>query len=350
MAASDPAASSVSVDPYSLIRSLLFALEPEQSHDVAISALACYGALPGAPVPLAGRPRRLFGLDFPNAVGLAAGLDKDARAVAGLARLGFGHVEVGTVTPQPQPGNPRPRLFRLPRQQALINRMGFNSGGVAALARRLAALRASSTLRGTVLGVNVGKNRDTPLERAATDYVSGMTAVYEFADYLTLNLSSPNTPGLRTLQSGDALGPLLGEVREARAQLTERHRRYVPVLLKIAPDLVLADLEIIAAAVREAGIEGLIATNTTITRPGLDAEPAAREQGGLSGAPLRPLAAATVTRLRSLVGPAVPIVGVGGVLSGADGAAMLAAGADLLQIYTGFIYRGPALIRETARL
>jgi dihydroorotate dehydrogenase len=350
MAGPDPAAPSVSLDPYAFIRSLLFALEPEQSHEVAIAALACYGALPGAPVPLPGRPRRLFGLEFPNVVGLAAGLDKDARAVAGLARLGFGHLEVGTVTPQPQPGNPRPRLFRLPKQRALINRMGFNSGGVAALARRLAALRASSRLGGTVLGVNVGKNRDTALARAAADYVAGITAVYEFADYLTLNLSSPNTPGLRTLQSGDALRPLLHEVREARARLSERHGRQVPVLLKIAPDLVEADLEIVAAALRESGIDGLIATNTTIARPGLDAEPIAQEQGGLSGAPLRPLAAATVTRLRALVGPAVPIIGAGGILSGADGAAMLAAGADLLQIYTGFIYRGPALIREIARL
>jgi dihydroorotate dehydrogenase len=350
MARTRPAAPSVSVDPYRLIRSLLFTLEPEQSHEAAIAALACYGALRGTPTPLPGRTRRLFGIEFPNAVGLAAGLDKDARAVAGLARLGFGHVEVGTVTPLPQPGNPRPRLFRLPRQRALINRMGFNSGGVAALAQRLATLRASGKLRRTVLGVNLGKNRDTPLERAAADYVTGMTAVYTFADYLTLNLSSPNTPGLRTLQSGDALRPLLGDIREARARLAERHRRHVPVLLKIAPDLVEADLEIIAAAVQGSGIDGLIATNTTITRPGLDDEPVAREQGGLSGAPLRPLAIATVTRLRALVGPAVPIIGVGGVLSGADGAALLAAGADLLQIYTGFIYRGPALIRETAGL
>jgi len=335
---------------YDLLRSLLFTLDAERSHDVALAALRGYGRLPGQPRPLPGRPRQLCGLTFPNAVGLAAGLDKEARAIAGLARLGFGHIEVGTVTPQPQPGNPRPRLFRLPAARALINRMGFNSGGVAALAQRLDQLRAADCLRGTVVGVNVGKNKDTPLERAAADYVAGMTAVYGAADYLTLNLSSPNTPGLRTLQSAAALGPLLAEVREAGARLAARHGRRVPVLLKIAPDLVREDLEIIAVAVRAEGIDGLIATNTTITRPGLEGEPLAAEAGGLSGAPLKPLARATVATMRELVGPALPVIGVGGLQSAADGSAMLAAGADLLQIYTGFIYRGPALIRELAPL
>lgn len=335
---------------YSLIRSLLFALDAECSHEVSIAALRGYGALPVRPRPLPGRPRQLFGLTFRNAVGLAAGLDKEARAVLGLARLGFGHVEVGTVTPLPQPGNPKPRLFRLPAQRAIINRMGFNSGGVAALARRLAVLRDGDRLQGTIVGVNVGKNRDTPLERAAADYVACMTAVYGAADYLTLNLSSPNTPGLRTLQSAEALGPLLAEIREASARLAQRHGQRVPVLLKIAPDLLQEDLEIIAGAVREQGVDGLIATNTTITRPGLEGVRLAAEAGGLSGTPLRPLALATVGALRALVGPNTPVVGVGGILSAADGEAMLAAGADLLQIYTGFIYRGPALVRELAGL
>lgn len=335
---------------YPLIRSLLFALDAERSHEVALAALRAYGALPGRPHPLAGRARVVAGLTFGNPVGLAAGLDKDARAVAGLARLGFGHIEVGTVTPLPQPGNPRPRLFRLPGERALINRMGFNSGGVHGLAARLLDLRERDVLAGTILGVNVGKNRDTPLERAAADYVAGMTAVYATADYLTLNLSSPNTPGLRTLQSGAALGPLLDAVGEAGQALAARHGRRVPVFLKIAPDLVDADLEIIAAAAADPGVDGFIATNTTIGRPGLAGVPHGAEAGGLSGAPLRPLALATVARLRALVGPDVPVIGVGGIGSAADGAAMLAAGADLLQIYTGFIYRGPALVRELARL
>jgi dihydroorotate dehydrogenase len=335
---------------YALIRSLLFALDAEQSHDVALAALSLYGRLPGRPRPIAGTPRTLLGLRFANPVGLAAGLDKDARALTGLARLGFGHIEVGTVTPLPQSGNPKPRLFRLPAARALINRMGFNSGGVTAMAGRLLALRDANRLGGTLLGVNVGKNKDTPLDRAADDYICAMTAVYASADYLTLNLSSPNTPGLRTLQSADALGPLLAAVREAQARLAERHGRRVPVLLKIAPDLLGEDLEIIADAVLREGADGIIATNTTITRPGLDGEPLAQQAGGLSGAPLRPLSLATVTRLRSLVGPTVPVIGVGGIQTAADGAAMLAAGADLLQIYTGFIYRGPALVRELARL
>lgn len=335
---------------YALIRSLLFAVDAERSHDLALAALRAYGLLPGRPGPLPGRARQLFGLEFPNAVGLAAGLDKEARAVLGLARLGFGHVEVGTVTPLPQPGNPRPRLFRLPRERAIINRMGFNSGGVTALAARLAGLRSGGRLGSTILGVNVGKNKDTPLDRAAADYVACMTAVYAAADYLTLNLSSPNTPGLRTLQSRDALRPLLAEIREAQARLTERHRRRVPVLLKIAPDLLQEDLEIIAEAALEQGVDGLIATNTTITRPGLEREPLAAQAGGLSGAPLSPLALATVRNLRALVGPEFPLIGVGGVQSRADGSAMLEAGADVLQIYTGFIYRGPALVRDLAGL
>ena len=329
---------------------MLFALDAEQSHDVALAGLRLYGRLPGRPRPIVGTPRTLLGLRFANPVGLAAGLDKDARALPGLARLGFGHIEVGTVTPLPQPGNPKPRLFRLPAARALINRMGFNSGGVALMAGRLAALRDADRLGGTLVGVNVGKNKDTPLDRAADDYISAMTAVYASADYLTLNLSSPNTPGLRTLQSADALGPLLAAVREAQACLAGRHGRRVPVLLKIAPDLLDEDLEIIADAVLREGADGIIATNTTITRPGLEDQPLALQAGGLSGAPLRPLSLASVARLRSLLGSTVPVIGVGGIQTAADGAAMLAAGADLLQIYTGFIYRGPALVRELARL
>ena len=335
---------------YPLIRQGLFALDPETSHDVALGSLAWLGTIPGSIRPARGRARTLFGVRFANAVGLAAGLDKDARAVLGLARMGFGHIEVGTLTPRPQPGNPRPRLFRLPAQRALINRMGFNSGGAAAGARRLEALRQGGRLDGVIVGVNVGKNRDTALEAAASDYVAGMDAVYPWADYLTLNLSSPNTPGLRTLQSADALAPLLETVAEAGAQLAARHGRRVPVLLKLAPDLVAEDLEVIATTARGGGVDGLIATNTTITRPGLDGVPYANETGGLSGAPLKPLSLGTVRALRGLLGPDYPLIGVGGIESAADGRAMLDAGANLLQIYTGFIYRGPALVRALARL
>ncbi|HEX7036924.1 MAG TPA: quinone-dependent dihydroorotate dehydrogenase [Pseudomonadales bacterium] len=335
---------------YAAARTLLFTLEPERSHELALAALALYGRLPGRIAPLQGTPRELMGLTFRNPVGLAAGLDKDARAVEGLARLGFGFVEVGTVTPRAQPGNPRPRLFRLPEAHALINRMGFNNLGVDAMVARLERLRRRGRLGDTRLGVNVGKNRDTPLERAADDYRRCIEAVFPYADYLTLNLSSPNTPGLRTLQSQAALAPLLEQIKEAQARAADRHRRRVPVLVKIAPDLAEADIEIIARTVERLEIDGIIATNTTITRPGLADDPRAAEAGGLSGAPLHPLAVDTVRRLRAALHSPVPIVGVGGIMDAGGGRALLCGGADLLQIYTGFIYRGPALIRELAAL
>ncbi|MFM8353879.1 MAG: quinone-dependent dihydroorotate dehydrogenase [Gammaproteobacteria bacterium] len=335
---------------YALFRQCLFALEAERSHDLTLAAFAALSRLPGSARPAPGRPRRLFGIEFPNAVGLAAGLDKDARAVLGFARMGFGHIEVGTLTPRPQPGNPKPRLFRLPAHRAIINRMGFNSGGVAAATLRLDQLRQSGRLDGVVLGVNVGKNKDTPLEAAADDYVKCMAAVYGSADYLTLNLSSPNTPGLRTLQSQAALVPLLERVADAGAGLAQRHGRRVPVLLKIAPDLVAEDLDIIAAAARDCGIDGIIATNTTITRPGIAGDRHGGEAGGLSGAPLTPLALSTLVALRARVGRDFPLIGVGGIDSEADGRARLDAGADLLQIYTGFVYHGPRLVRALARL
>lgn len=335
---------------YAPLRALLFAMDPEASHRLALAGLSAYGRLPGSLGPLPGRPRRLMGLEFANPVGLAAGLDKDAVAVEGLARLGFGFVEVGTVTPRPQPGNPRPRLFRLPESRALINRMGFNNAGVEAMSLRLEALRRRNRLGATLLGVNVGKNKDTPLTEAADDYHRCMVAVYRYADYLTLNLSSPNTPGLRTLQSEESLVPLLDRITETRERLSAEHGRQVPVLVKIAPDLAEADVDIVAAAVERCGIDGVIATNTTVARPGVAQHPLASEAGGLSGAPLAPASLATVSRLRAALADTVPIIGVGGIMDAAGGRAMLEHGADLLQIYTGFIYRGPALVRELAGL
>jgi len=335
---------------FTLLRPLLFSLDPELSHDLSIAALGCYGRSPGRIRPAqgpgrAGRPIELMGLKFVNRVGLAAGLDKDARALEGLARLGFGFIEVGTVTPRPQPGNPKPRLFRLPAQEAIINRMGFNNDGVAAMARRLADVRHRNRLRGTLVGVNVGKNKDTPLESAADDYTECMRAVYAYADYLTLNLSSPNTPGLRALQSGEELTRLLRAVSACRDRLTSEQQRRVPLLIKVAPDLHSDDVTAVAQAVIAHGIDGVIATNTTISRSGVEASPHAAEAGGLSGAPLHPLARAKVREFRQALGADVPLIGVGGITDVDSGEAMFAAGADLVQIYSGFIYRGPDLIR-----
>jgi len=343
---------------YPLLRSLLFLLDAETSHEVTMAALRLYGALPGfqpglPPGPIragGGATRQLMGMNFAHPVGLAAGLDKDARAVEGLARLGFSFVEVGTVTPRPQPGNPRPRLFRVPEASALINRMGFNNLGMLEMARRLEALRRRDRLGSTRVGINLGKNKDTPLDVASEDYTACMKTLYPYADYLTLNLSSPNTPGLRTLQSGDALATLLERIKDCQAKLTQQHGRRVPVLLKVAPDLPVEDLEIIARQLVAFEIDGIIATNTTISRPGLQSHPLACQAGGLSGSPLLPLALDVVGQLRQLLGPDVPVIGVGGIMDADDGRAMLARGADLLQIYTGLIYRGPALVRALSRL
>jgi len=336
---------------YSVLRPLLFLLDEEVSHDLTIAALELYGRLPGAIRPACGagplgEPVSLMGLRFLNRVGLAAGLDKNARAVEGLARLGFGFVEVGTVTPRPQPGNPKPRLFRLARHDAIINRMGFNNQGAERLRDRLERVRRRGHLQDTLVGVNVGKNKDTPLESAGADYVQCMERVYPLADYLTLNLSSPNTPGLRQLQSGRELTGLLEQVVGSRERLAAAHGRRVPLLVKVAPDLHPDDIPAIAAGIREFGIDGVIATNTTVTRPGLEDEPLADTTGGLSGAPLAPLARASVRAFREALGPGVPLVGVGGIFSRAAAEEMLAAGANLVQLYSGLIYCGPGLPRR----
>lgn len=327
---------------YALARPLLFALDPERAHELTLGladAPLRFGLLrvPRAP----GTPVRAMGLEFPNAVGLAAGLDKNAEHVDALARLGFGFLEVGTVTPRPQAGNPKPRLFRLPRAQALINRMGFNNVGLDAFLENLA--RAS--WRG-VLGINIGKNADTPIERAADDYALCLERVYARANYVTVNISSPNTQGLRSLQGQGALDALLGRLAPLRDALAERHGRRVPLALKVAPELDAAQVQGVADAVRRHRIDGVIATNTSLAREGVEGLPHAAETGGLSGAPIRARATATLAALAAALKGEAALIGVGGILRGADAAEKLAAGASLVQLYTGLIYRGPVLVAE----
>ncbi len=330
---------------YPLVRPLLFSLDAEQVHELTIAWLARH---PGSGSLMAGAtvqdPVRLMGLEFRNRVGLAAGLDKNGECIEAFDRMGFGFIEVGTVTPRPQPGNPRPRMFRLPRERAIINRLGFNNQGVDAL-----VARASRARRRAVLGINIGKNADTPLERAEDDYLSCLHKVYAVADYITVNISSPNTVGLRDLQQAGRFDQLLRKLAEAREQLSDRHGKRRPLLIKIAPDMDDAQLADVALTARERGIDGLIATNTTTSRSGVEHHALASQAGGLSGAPLRPMADRVLRRLREQVGPDFPLIGVGGILSGANAAARRAAGADLVQVYTGFIYRGPAFVGECAR-
>lgn len=331
--------------PYALLRPLLFALEPERAHGLTLQVLRLSGRLP--PREAAEPPVRLMGLEFPNRLGLAAGFDKNAVAVSGAARLGFGFIEVGTVTPRPQPGNARPRVFRYPQERALINRSGFPNEGAAACARRLRVARRHRR----IVGVSIGKNADTPLPRAVDDYVECLRVVHDVADYVAVNISSPNTAQLRELHERTRLGPLLAALQEERRRLLAGTGRHLPIVLKLSPDLDAPTLETVAAVLRElygdGGIDGIIATNTTTSRDGL---PAARDViGGLSGAPLLPLALATVRRLRELLGPAVPIIGSGGVDDGESALALRGAGADLVQIYTGLVYRGPRLIDECLR-
>lgn len=331
---------------YDLLRPALFRLEAETAHHLSLRALAIAGrsglaACLGASVPA--QPVRLMGLDFPNPVGLAAGLDKNGEAIDGLAALGFGFVEIGTVTPRPQPGNPRPRLFRIPERQAIINRMGFNNAGVDHL---LANVQASR-FRG-VLGINIGKNFDTPLESAVDDYLSCLRRVYPLASYVTVNLSSPNTPGLRDLQFGEPLERLLAALKEEQAKLASEHGAYRPLVLKIAPDMADDDIASVAASLLGHGIDGVIATNTTIAREGVEGLPNAGEKGGLSGAPLAEKSTRVVEQLSLHLGGRLPIIAAGGITDARTAADKIRAGASLVQIYSGFIYRGPRLIAEAA--
>ena len=330
---------------YSTLRPLLFSLEPEAAHGLTLYALGVaqrsklmrFVAQP----PPAGVPVRAFGIDFPNPVGLAAGLDKNGEHLDALGALGFGFIEIGTVTPRPQPGNPKPRMFRLPEHEAIINRMGFNNGGVDALARNV----EQAQWRG-VLGINIGKNKDTPNERAAGDYLACLERVYPLASYVTVNVSSPNTPGLRDLQEGDSLQGLIATLMEAREKLAGQHGARKPMLLKIAPDLDTAQMDAIASALEGSGIDGLICTNTTIDRTDVAGAPHASEQGGLSGKPLFRKSTAVLRGMAQRLGDRIPLVGVGGVLTGSDAADKIAAGATLVQIYSGMIYRGPWLLME----
>ena len=331
---------------YKHIAPLLMRMEPEDSHDFAMASLRLASQLQldrlAAPPVL--DPVEYMGLRFPNRVGLAAGLDKNADAFEMLGSLGFGFVEVGTVTPRPQPGNPKPRLFRIPEAGALINRLGFNNLGLDHVLRRVANRRY-----GGVLGINIGKNKDTPPERSLEDYVAGLDAVHAWADYVTLNLSSPNTPGLRDLQLGQALDDLLAGMSAARARVAERDGMRTPMLVKIAPDLHDDDIKAITERLIASGIDGVIATNTTITRPDVAELPISQEAGGLSGPPLRARSLDVLRCVRAAAGDALTLIGVGGIDSGQAARAARDAGADLVQIYTGFIYHGPALIRDIAR-
>jgi len=327
-----------------LAKSALFCLPPEVAHDLSMTSLAAYGGLPLSIRPVAGRAQQLFGLHFANPLGLAAGLDKDAVAVTGLARLGFGFVEVGTVTPKPQPGNPQPRLYRLTQDQAVINRMGFNNAGLTAMVPRLQRLRERQQLPNTRLGVNIGKNKDTALAAAASDYLQCFRAVAPYADYVTVNLSSPNTPGLRTLQGPEALRQLLSPLKELQQSRADMN---VPMLVKIAPDLAVADIDDIARTLLELQVDGVIATNTTLSRPELRSVHAA-QAGGLSGKPLAPLARQVVGQLHRTLAGRLPIIGVGGVSDLDSALGLRAAGASLVQLYTGFLYGGPPLVRQLA--
>ena len=352
----------MSLVPYSLARRFLFGLDPEVAHEVTMAGLAM---AQGTPLQMAycsprvDDPIELAGLRFPNRVGMAAGLDKNARCIDGLGAMGFGFVEVGTVTPQAQPGNPKPRMFRIPQAQALINRLGFNNEGLNAFVRNVqrSALRRNKN-PGLLLGLNIGKNAATPMERATEDYLACLDGVYPHADYVTVNISSPNTKNLRALQSDEALDSLLGALaqrREYLAQLNSRPDGYggmkahrVPLFLKIAPDLDETQIEVIAATLVRHGMDGVVATNTTLSREAVKNYPHAQEAGGLSGAPVLEMSNKVIAQLRTALGPDFPIIGVGGILNASDAVSKIRAGADVVQIYTGLIYKGPQLVKDAA--
>jgi dihydroorotate dehydrogenase len=338
------------IDRYSLLRPWLFCLDPEQAHNLTLTNLdraQRWGLIDKFVSKPIADPQHVCGIEFPNPVGLAAGLDKDGKHIDALAALGFGFLEIGTVTPRPQPGNPKPRMFRLPEAQAIINRMGFNNDGVEACVARVR--KSQFWQKGGVLGLNIGKNASTPIEEAASDYVLGMEAVYDIATYITVNISSPNTKNLRALQGEDMLRDLLRNLDDARKRLSDRTGIRKPVFLKIAPDLDQEDIHLIADLLVEYGMDAVIATNTTIARDAVQDIEHGEEAGGLSGAPVRSASNAVIKTLKARLGDRLPIIGVGGILSGADAREKIRSGASLVQIYSGLIYRGPDLISECAK-
>jgi dihydroorotate dehydrogenase len=341
----------MSLLPYALARLFLFSLDPETAHDLTMASLA---RTQGTPLTAAycsakvSDPLELAGLKFPNRVGLAAGLDKNARCIDALAAMGFGFVEVGTVTPKGQPGNPKPRMFRLPEANALINRLGFNNDGLDAFLANVKKSAIRQKNNPLLLGLNIGKNAATPIENAVDDYLICLDGVYPHADYVTVNISSPNTKNLRALQSDEALDALLGRIAERRETLATQHDKRVPIFVKIAPDLDDAQVEVIAATLKRHAMDGVVATNTTLSREAVKGLRHAEETGGLSGAPVREASNRVIRQLRAALGVGFPIIGVGGVMSGADAVSKIKAGADVVQIYTGLIYKGPALVSEAA--
>ena len=339
----------MSLLPYALARPFLFGLDAETAHELTLDVLARTQRTPLA-WSYSGRlvrdPVTVAGLQFPNRVGLAAGLDKNARCIDALGAMGFGFVEVGTVTPLAQPGNPKPRMFRLPKAQALINRLGFNNEGLDTFIGNVR--RSSFRAGGRILGLNIGKNASTPIAHAADDYLACLEAVYPHADYVSVNISSPNTHNLRELQGDEALNALLGSLSEKRARLQQQQGRSVPLFVKIAPDLDGQQVDHIASLLRQHGMDGVVATNTTVSRTAVKGMPHAEEAGGLSGAPVRELSKGGIRPLRRSLGAHLPLNGVGGIMGAEDAVDKIAAGADLVQIYTGLIYQGPALVRQSA--
>ncbi len=331
---------------YGLARPFLFRMDAERAHALGLSMLETAYRTGMNPM-LARRapafPVKVMNLTFPNPVGLAAGLDKNGAHIDALFALGFGFVEIGTVTPKPQPGNPKPRMFRLPEHRAIINRLGFNNDGVDALVRNVEKAKRKGN---GLLGINIGKNKDTPNEDASLDYLQCFEKVYPLADYVTINISSPNTAGLRELQEEQQLRRLLGHLREAQERLWTRHGRRVPMLVKVAPDLADEDIDVTARVLGELQVDGVIATNTTVSRIAVHQHPLSKETGGLSGEPLMAKSTAVLRMLRTRLPEQIPLIGVGGILSGADAVKKMAAGASLVQCYTGLIYRGPGLIHE----